>query len=142
MNKKIALAALVVAVGAGIWWQTRPDPAEASGETQQTGAPMVAVTVPPLSGQAAIGETAFNAKCAECHGLNAAGNDTAGPPLIHKIYEPGHHGDIAFLMAAENGVQAHHWRFGNMPPVEGVTSGDVKAIIAYVRALQRANGIN
>lgn len=50
--------------------------------------------------------------------------------------------DLSFLMAAQRGVQAHHWRFGNMPPQEGVTQGDVKAIISYVRELQRANGIN
>ncbi|KKK93735.1 hypothetical protein LCGC14_2689930, partial [marine sediment metagenome] len=31
---------------------------------------------------------------------------------------------------------------GNMPPVEGVTPGEVKMVVAYVRELQRANGIN
>jgi len=64
------------------------------------------------------------------------------PPLVHKIYEPNHHGDMAFLMAARNGVRAHHWKFGNMPPVEGITDAEVITIVAYVRALQRANGIN
>jgi len=29
-----------------------------------------------------------------------------------------------------------------MPPVEGLTQGDVKMIAGYVRELQRANGIN
>ncbi len=60
---------------------------------------------------------------------------------IHKIYEPSHHGDYAFQMAVTNGVQSHHWPFGNMPPVEGLTQGDVKNIVSYARALQRANGI-
>ncbi|MFT4715000.1 MAG: mono/diheme cytochrome c family protein [Paracoccaceae bacterium] len=104
--------------------------------------PMVNVTIPELTGIAKIGELAFNAKCALCHGENAAGKGGAGPPLVHKIYEPSHHGDGAFLLAAQNGVRAHHWNFGSMPPVEGVTSGDVKAITAYIRALQRENGIN
>jgi hypothetical protein len=40
------------------------------------------------------------------------------------------------------GVQSHHWRFGNMPSIEDLTRGDVKMIIAYIRELQRANGIN
>jgi len=40
------------------------------------------------------------------------------------------------------GVRGHHWPFGDMPPVEGVTRGDVTMIIAYIRELQRANGIN
>jgi hypothetical protein len=39
------------------------------------------------------------------------------------------------------GVQAHHWRFGNMPPVEGITRAEVATIITYIRELQRANGI-
>jgi len=29
-----------------------------------------------------------------------------------------------------------------MPAVEGLTRGDIKMIIAYIRELQRANGIN
>lgn len=69
------------------------------------------------------------------------GKQGFGPPLVHKIYEPSHHGDAAFQVAAAQGVRAHHWRFGNMPPQDGVTAGDVTAIIAYVRELQRANGI-
>ena len=82
------------------------------------------------------------AVCAACHGANAAGQNGVAPPLVHKIYEPSHHGDAAFLLAAKQGVRAHHWKFGNMPPVEGVTPGDVKMVVAYVRELQRANGIN
>ena len=64
-----------------------------------------------------------------------------GPPLVHVIYEPSHHGDAAFVLAVRPGVRAHHWPFGNMLPVEGVSDRAVADIIAYVRALQRANGI-
>ncbi|WP_245823358.1 c-type cytochrome [Antarctobacter heliothermus] len=111
--------------------------------TGPTGAALVEVAVPEtLSVNAKLGKLAFDAKCAACHGANAAGQDGAAPPLVHKIYEPNHHGDASFLLAAKNGVRAHHWRFGNMPPVEGLTDGDVKMIVAYVRELQRANGIN
>nr|WP_246100898.1 cytochrome c [Palleronia caenipelagi] len=112
--------------------------------TSGSGASALADVVVPdtLSANAQVGKVAFEAKCAECHGENAAGKDKAGPPLIHKIYEPSHHGDASFLLAAQNGVRAHHWSFGNMPAVDGVTDGDVKSIIAYVRELQRANGIN
>jgi len=92
--------------------------------------------------QAKIGQVGFNAKCAACHGVNAAGKDGVAPPLVHKIYEPSHHGDESFQRAAALGVRAHHWPFGNMPAVEGVTRGDVKMITAYIRELQRANGIN
>ncbi|HKL65951.1 MAG TPA: cytochrome c [Roseovarius sp.] len=106
------------------------------------GTAIVEVNVPGvLSPQARMGERAFNAECAACHGANAAGNEGQGPPLVHRIYEPGHHSDMAFVLAAKNGVRAHHWRYGNMPPVSGVTDADVKAITAYVRALQKENGI-
>ena len=105
------------------------------------GAPLVEVKTIELSGNEALGETAFTAKCASCHGENAAGRNGMGPPLVHKIYEPSHHGDHAFLLAAQNGVRAHHWPFGDMAPVEGLTHSDVANIVAYVRALQRANGI-
>lgn len=104
---------------------------------------IVAVNVTAeFSEQEQVGKRAFDAVCAECHGTNAQGREGVAPPLVHKIYEPGHHGDMAFVLAAQNGVRAHHWRFGNMPAVEGVTKADVLSIVAYVRALQRENGIN
>jgi mono/diheme cytochrome c family protein len=86
------------------------------------------------------GEAKFNAHCSGCHGPQATGTKQ-GPPLVHKIYEPNHHGDAAFLRAAEFGVKAHHWEFGNMPKIEGVSSADVEHIIRYVRWLQRQAGI-
>lgn len=104
---------------------------------------MVQVAMPAaLTAQGADGERAFAANCASCHGENAAGRDGIAPPLVHKIYEPSHHGDMSFVIAVRNGVRAHHWSFGGMPPVEGVTDSEITAIIAYVRELQRANGIN
>ncbi len=138
----VALVALLVF---GFWWSGSVDNSAptAANLSDGPGPAMVDVTVPEtLSANAEIGKVVFEAKCAICHGENAAGQDGVAPPLVHKIYEPSHHGDAAFLLAAKNGVRAHHWRFGNMPPVEDVTDGDVKMIIAYVRELQRANGIN
>lgn len=113
---------------------TRPDMAAPAGGSQ------VAVQVPELSLTAQKGRVAFDANCAKCHGPSAGGTDQ-GPPLIHSIYNPGHHGDEAFYLAAKNGVRAHHWPFGNMPPQPQVSNNDLAAIIAYVRELQAANGI-
>lgn len=107
-----------------------------------TGAPLADVAVADLSQTAREGESLFNRSCVACHGVNAAGRDGFGPPLVHKIYEPGHHGDAAFHLAARNGVRAHHWTFGDMPPVEGVTDPDIDRIVLYVRELQRANGVS
>ncbi len=140
----IALA-IVALLTVGFLWTGQGDDAveRASGDVSAVGAPMVQVDLPEnLSTNAQVGKLAYEAKCAVCHGTNATGQDGVAPPLVHKIYEPSHHGDGAFLLAAKNGVRAHHWRFGNMPPVQGVTDGDVKMIVAYVRELQRANGIN
>ena len=86
------------------------------------------------------GEDAYNINCAKCHGPSGSGSDT-GPPLIHKIYEPSHHGDMSFHMAVMRGVRAHHWKFGNMPPIEGVGKVQVNHITYYIRALQKEAGI-
>lgn len=88
----------------------------------------------------AAGKSLYEQNCASCHGVDLNGSDK-GPPLLHKIYEPSHHGDAAFQMAAKNGVRAHHWRFGDMAPVPGVSPDDVAHITAYVRARQRRIGI-
>ncbi len=99
-------------------------------------------TVPHLA-QADLeeGERLFNQFCAGCHGQRGAGTEQ-GPPLVHRIYEPGHHGDYAFVRAVTTGVRAHHWSFGDMPPVEGVEPEQIIRIIGYVRRLQREAGIH
>ena len=152
MDKLTALIGAVFIIGGGVAvWQfvgtedaavghsmTPPDTSEIA-----EGGPIVQVQLPDaLSQQAALGKNIFEAKCSECHGENAAGRNGVAPPLVHKIYEPSHHSDMAFVLAAQNGVRAHHWNFGNMPKIEGLTQGDVKMVAAYVRELQRANGIN
>jgi mono/diheme cytochrome c family protein len=86
------------------------------------------------------GEGVFDAQCATCHGSHAVGADR-GPPLVHQIYKPSHHADVAFQRAVTFGVQAHHWNYGSMQPVEGVSREDVAEVTAYVRWLQRQAGI-
>ena len=106
------------------------------------GAPIVKIEIPSrLSEIAMLGKQAFDIKCASCHAENAVGQHGVAPPLVHKIYEPNHHGDESFQRAVAMGVRAHHWKFGNMPAIEGLTRADVKLIIAYVRELQRHNRI-
>ena len=80
------------------------------------------------------------ANCSACHGVGGVGTKQ-GPPLVHKIYEPNHHGDAAFQNAAANGVRSHHWQFGNMPKIDGVTTDDVDQIVKYVRWLQKQAGV-
>ena len=118
--------------------------AAAMTDAFEPGAPLVEVTLPEtLSAEGTTGETYYNAVCRACHGVNGGGQDGVAPPLVHVIYEPSHHGDAAFYSAVRNGVNAHHWPFGNMPPVEQrLTDGEIGAIVTYIRELQRANGIN
>ncbi len=94
----------------------------------------------PVPGEYQAGEERFNELCARCHGMAGRGTN-AGPPLVHKIYEPSHHADFAFMRAAMQGVRAHHWKFGNMPKISEATPDDVTQIIPYVRWLQRQAGI-
>ncbi len=148
-TRLIAAAGLIAGLGLVGWLMldstTENDGlsmAESEISSPESGS-IVQVQVPAeLSTEAQIGRRGYEAACADCHGENAAGRNGVAPPLVHKIYEPGHHADAAFLLAAQNGVRAHHWKFGNMPPVEGVTRADVMSITAYVRELQRANGID
>lgn len=99
------------------------------------------VIEPEISGKRAFGKLAFDKFCSDCHGASGVGTDK-GPPFLHRYYVQGHHGDRAFYVAATNGVRAHHWGFGDMPPVEGITEQYVDMIVDYVRALQKANGFN
>lgn len=149
---QILAVILFVVAGSAVVYFNMPSKNDTSGGMVMTtpdmsglklGDPIVKVIVPTkFSPQALRGKRAFNAVCAACHGKNAAGKFGFGPPFVNRIYEPSHHGDRAFLYAARNGVQSHHWPFGNMPPQKRVTKSDVENIVAYVRALQRANGIN
>lgn len=89
----------------------------------------------------ALGKKLFAANCAACHGADLKGSDK-GPSILHKVYEPSHHGDVAFQLAAKTGVRAHHWNFGDMKPIPSVTPDDVAHITAFVRMEQRKVGIN
>jgi cytochrome c5 len=84
----------------------------------------------------AKGQVMFELKCSACHGATLMGTDK-GPPLIHPFYKPSHHDDDSFYRAGLKGVRAHHWNFGDMPPVEGMTQRKMKSIIEYIRYYQQ-----
>ena len=92
------------------------------------------------TGEVAAGEELFANNCAQCHGVDANGTNQ-GPSFLNDVYVPSHHADGAFLIAVRNGVQPHHWDFGPMPPRPGLSDQDVADIVAWVRAQQRAAGI-
>ena len=61
------------------------------------------IVVPALSPAAEAGKVAFEAHCARCHGLNAAGTDK-GPTFLDRVYHPGHHADPSFVLAVTRGA--------------------------------------
>ena len=132
MNKaNLVIFGLVAFAAAGIvWWQMGANSASLG----------IDVKMPALDQTMQAGQKLFAANCASCHGADAGGTGQ-GPPLIHIYYEPNHHPDAAFYSAAAIGVRQHHWKFGNMPAVKTVSQDDVTKIIAFVRAVQRENGI-
>ncbi len=137
------VAFIFIGVTALAYWLFIGPAEQVAQSSSEPTSDIVAVIVPEtLSSNAQIGKTVFESACASCHGVNAVGQLEVAPPLVHVIYEPSHHGDEAFQRAVANGVRGHHWPFGNMPPVDGLTRGDVQMIVAYIRELQRANGIN
>ena len=87
----------------------------------------------------ATGEDLYVAHCSECHGADLRGTDR-GPSHLSEVYKPDHHADGAFLFAVQSGSRAHHWQFGDMPPISGLSTGDVEAIVAFVREQQRIHG--
>jgi len=90
-------------------------------------------------GLVAIGADLYATACASCHGDDLRGTEE-GPSHLSEVYEPNHHADAAFLLAVRRGVAPHHWSFGPMPPIEGLTDDDVKAIVAFVRDVQGREG--
>jgi len=138
MGKGTVAVLLVALMGAGWlgWRQFGPQPPVVPGK------PIVEVRLPvALTPEQEAGKAAYDANCAKCHGANGSGLEGKAPPFVHRIYEPSHHGDAAFFIAAQQGVRSHHWPYGNMPPVEGVSEAEVATIVAYIRAIQRANGV-
>lgn len=102
-----------------------------------------AVNAPEIPAQdptlVAAGDDLYQANCASCHGSDLRGTDQ-GPSHLSVVYEPNHHGDEAFAFAVEFGVLQHHWPYGPMERVEGLSDEDVEAIIAFVRENQRVHG--
>lgn len=86
------------------------------------------------------GADLYQANCMVCHGADLRGTGV-GPSFLSDVYNPNHHADAAFLLAVQTGVRAHHWNFGDMPPIGGLDADDVAAITAFVRSVQEEEGL-
>jgi len=138
MRKKTitGLHALLGMLASIAWTGCNTDTTDSSSQTETNTASATTIsTSDPVRGA-----SLFATNCAACHGQGGMGSDQ-GPPLINRIYESSHHSDFAFYRAVSNGSRQHHWKFGDMPPVPGVSIEDTANIIAYIRQQQRRAGI-
>lgn len=85
------------------------------------------------------GAVVYEQSCASCHGVDLRGTDK-GPSHLSILYEPAHHSDEVFRGAIANGAPQHHWSFGDMAPIEGLSESDVEAVISFIRAEQQRLG--
>lgn len=85
------------------------------------------------------GAQVYQESCASCHGSDLRGTDQ-GPSQFSVVYEPNHHSDASYRAAIVDGVVAHHWGFGDMPPIEGLDDRQIDAVIAYIRSQQDEHG--
>ncbi len=84
----------------------------------------------------AKGQILYAKYCSSCHGAELHGSDK-GPPLIHPFYKPSHHGNKSFYRAALQGVRQHHWEFGDMPAVAGMTPKKMDSVVPFIRYFQQ-----
>ncbi len=87
----------------------------------------------------AKGQLLYQQNCSSCHGKALEGSNK-GPTFLSPIYKASHHGDEAFYRAALKGVRAHHWNFGNMPPVKDMNERKMNAIVPFIRYYQKQKG--
>ena len=85
------------------------------------------------------GDAVYQSNCASCHGADQRGTDQ-GPSQLSIVYEPNHHSDDAYRSAIRNGARQHHWNFGNMPAVEGITDEEIELVIQFIREQQEILG--
>lgn len=90
----------------------------------------------PVDGAALVARS-----CAACHGPDLAGT-AVGPSLLIDLYGPAQLTDQAIVDAIRDGVPPQRFSFGPMPMIAGLDDDEVAAIVAHVRALQAAAGID
>jgi len=109
-----------------------------SGEAVAADEEVVEATAVPLAADA-DGRAVYQGRCASCHGADLRGTEK-GPSQLSIVYEPNHHGDTSYRSAIRNGVQQHHWDYGDMPAVQDVTDEQIELVIAYIREQQQELG--
>jgi len=97
--------------------------------------------IPELSASAANGRVLINAQCAECHGVDGTGYSKKGPPMLHPRYREEVYPDHHFKRVLIEGRPQKNWRFGPMPAQPQLSDSDMNDIIAFVREVHDATGV-
>jgi mono/diheme cytochrome c family protein len=97
----------------------------------------------PASGQAAAeaGRLAFTEFCIDCHGRLAEGTDR-GPDLIAPRFGRALYSDDAFRGARYNKETQHAHADAGAKGAPAFSEVEVDQVLAYVRSLQKARGID
>lgn len=97
--------------------------------------------IPELSASAQHGREVINVRCVECHGVDGTGGSRKGPPFLHPMYRDEIFPDFVFKRSLLEGKREKNWRFGPMPAMPDLSDEDIAGIIAFVREVQTATGV-
>src|SRR5208337_4741278 len=87
------------------------------------------ILIPNLSWAAEDGAAIYKAKCAMCHGPDAAGKPAMKAPSLIS--------DAAKKKSDDELAKAITETVKHTPAVKSLAAGDVKAVVAYIRSLQK-----
>lgn len=87
------------------------------------------ILIPSLSWAAEDGAALYKAKCAMCHGPDAAGKPAMKAPSLIS--------DEAKKLSDDDLAKAVTEKAKHPPAVKGLAADQVKAIVTYVRSLQK-----
>lgn len=97
--------------------------------------------IPELSALAQTGRDIINTQCMACHGVDGTGFSKKGPPLLHPMYREEIFPDFHFKRVLREGRPQKNWRFGPMPSQPQLSDADMNGIIAFVREVHTATGV-
>ena len=88
-----------------------------------------------------LGEQRYAQRCAMCHGADLRGS-RIGPSHLSSVFGPEQTTDAMFADAIRNGGRSGRFpQYDAMPAVPGLSNHEITSIIAYVRSVQRAQGL-
>ena len=101
---------------------------------------IAAMTVAALSARADDAKVIYGKNCARCHGADGKGDTKMGQKLGAKDYtDPKVQEELkddAAFKALKEGLKGENDKT-LMKPVEGLSDGDIKGLVAYIRTFKK-----